>query len=219
MSAPKLGHTVSLLCVLLYSKYTAATQSVEKLSFWINFLTYWWLRKRKGRLRLVRDNSLISSVSIVTLQCGHFVYWLGIIWLHVSNGTSLIGKDWRFLKTVFSRVDVVGAVADSRLGGIGDSQYSVSLWGPRHRLRTCIIQVKILGKTNSKPGVPGQGPYWFNKTGTRCMLQDWNNDPTFLTVAPGQEKIGLILAREKGIQAKFGSFDVWQLQIYCPWEG
>ena len=54
---------------------------------------------------------------------------------------------------MFSGVDVVGAVVDSKLGGIGDCKFLVPLRGPWHRLGTCIIPVKILGSTNSKPDV------------------------------------------------------------------
>ena len=55
---------------------------------------------------------------------------------------------------MFSGVNDVGAVVDSKLGGIGDCQFLFPLRGPWHRLMTSIIPVKILGRTNSKPGVP-----------------------------------------------------------------
>ena len=119
-----------------------------KLFFLDNYyLKFWGLGSGK-------DNSLTSWVNTVTLQCGHFVYQLGITWLHAGNGPTLAGKDQRFMNTVFSRVDVVGAVVDSKLEGIGDCQILVSLRGLWYRLRTCIIPVMILGSTNSKPDVP-----------------------------------------------------------------
>ena len=55
---------------------------------------------------------------------------------------------------MFPGVNVVGAVVDSKLGGIGDCQFLFPLRGPWHRLRACIIPVKILGSSNSKPRVP-----------------------------------------------------------------
>ena len=141
-----------------------------KLSFLDNYyLMYRGLRSGKGRLKLVKDNGLASRVYIVTLQCGHSAYWPGITRLHVGNGLSLAGKDWRFLNTVFSGVNVVGAVFDSNLGGIRDCQFLVSSRGPWHRLRTCIIPVKILGSTNSKPGVP-----WLTIV-ERVMVPRWWN--------------------------------------------
>ena len=144
----------------------------------------WGLRSGKGRLRLVRDNSLTSWVYIVILQSGHFAYRLGITGFHVCNGSSLTGKDWRFLNTVFSRVDVVGAVVDSKLGGIRDHQFPVSLRGRWHRLRTCIIPVKILGSTNSKPGIPwltgspcgDLGSLWVTATMKWQCSESWNSD-------------------------------------------
>ena len=54
----------------------------------------------------------------------------------------------------FFGVDVVGAVVDSKVGGIGDCQFLVSLKGSWHRLETCIVPVKILGSTNSNSSVP-----------------------------------------------------------------
>ena len=132
---------------------------------------YWGLRIGKGRLRLIRDNSLMSWVYIVTLQCGNFAHRLGTTILHAGTGSSLTGKDWRFLNTVFSGVNVVGTFVDSKLGGNGDCPFLVSLRGPWHRLRICTILVKILGSTNSKPGVP-----WL--TGSPC--EDWGS--SYITV-------------------------------------
>ena len=107
-----------------------------------------------GRLKLIRNNSLTGQVYRVTLQCGHSAYQLGITWFHASYGLPLAGDDWRFLNTIFSGVNVVGAVIDGKLWGIVDCQFLVSLMGPWHRLRTCILPVKILGNTTSNPGVP-----------------------------------------------------------------